>query len=64
MVEIIEVRHWTGLTSYAPYSVFTIRLQSEEDLLRLAKTHNIDFIFKRGQELICLHGRICYWYKP
>ena len=64
MVEIIEVKHWTGLTSYAPYSVFVIGLQSEEDLHRIAKTFNLDFIFKRERELICIHGRILYWYKP
>ncbi len=60
MVEIIEVKDWT----LPYYAAVKIRLHSEEDFHRIAKTLDVEYIFKKGKQLLCIHGITVYRFKP
>lgn len=63
MVEIIEVKGWTGLSG-----AFIVDVRSLEDLKKLAEGLELPFILQRKNEYLLIYGPIgkiplCYRFK-
>jgi len=64
-VEIIEVKDVWGQTkgTLSAYSVLWLEMKSKEDMIKIAETWGVPFIFKRDKDYVLEHNRIIYYFK-
>ncbi len=59
---MIEVLEWESIQTMH-HDLFYVRLKEKEQIKKIAEQLNLHFIFKKGNELLCVGNHVIYWYK-